>query len=33
MEPACSLQSSQEPTTGLYPQPDESIPHPLTLFP
>jgi hypothetical protein len=32
MELECSLPYSQEPTIGPYPEPDESIPHPDTLF-
>jgi hypothetical protein len=32
MEPECSLPYSQEPATGPYPEPDESIPHLPTLF-
>jgi hypothetical protein len=32
MEPEGSLQCSQVPTTGPYPQPDESNQHPPTLF-
>jgi hypothetical protein len=33
MEPEGSLPLSQEPTTDLYPEPDESSPHLPTLFP
>jgi hypothetical protein len=33
MEPEGSLLCSQEPNTSPYPEPDESIPHPPTLFP
>jgi hypothetical protein len=33
MEPKDLLLCSQEPTTGLFPEPDEFIPHLLTLFP
>jgi hypothetical protein len=33
MEPEGSLPRSQEMATGLNPKPDESIPHPTTLFP
>jgi hypothetical protein len=32
MEPEGSLSWSQEPATGPYPEPDESNPHPQTLF-
>jgi len=32
MEPEGSLPCSQQPATGLYPEPVESSPHPLTLF-
>jgi len=32
MDPECSLPYLQDPATGLYPEPDESIPHPCTLF-
>jgi len=32
MEPEASLPSSQEPTTGPYPKPDESTPHIFNLF-
>jgi hypothetical protein len=32
MEPAGSLQCSQEPATGHCPEPDESSPHLLTHF-
>jgi hypothetical protein len=33
MESEGSLSCSQKPATGLYPEPDESSPHLLTLFP
>jgi len=32
MEPECSLQCSQEPTTGSYPVPDEFSLYLSTLF-
>jgi len=32
MEPEGSLPCSQEPTTSLYPEPEEASPHLLTLF-
>jgi hypothetical protein len=32
MEPESSLQYSQQPATGPYPEPDEFIPHLCTLF-
>jgi hypothetical protein len=32
MEPEDSLQCSQEPTTGFYPEPDESNQHPQTIY-
>jgi len=32
MEPKTSLSCSQEPTTSPYLEPDESSPHPHTLF-
>jgi hypothetical protein len=32
MVPAGSMSSSQDPATGPYPEPDESSPHPPTLF-
>jgi hypothetical protein len=33
MEPEDLLPCSQEPAIDPYPEPDESNPHPLTLFP
>jgi hypothetical protein len=33
METECSLPCSQKPATGPYPEPDESSPHDLILFP
>jgi hypothetical protein len=33
MEPEGSLPCSQQPATGPYTKPDESDPHPPTLFP
>jgi hypothetical protein len=33
MEPEGSLPWSQEPATGPYTEPDESIPHLPTIFP
>jgi hypothetical protein len=33
MEPEGSLPCSQEPATDLYPEPDDSSPHLLTLRP
>jgi hypothetical protein len=33
MEPEGSLPGSQTSTTGPYPKPDASSPHPLTIFP
>jgi hypothetical protein len=33
MEPEGSLPRSQEPATRPYPEPNESNPHPQTLFP
>jgi hypothetical protein len=33
MEPEGSLPRSLDPATGLYPEPDESSPHPPILFP
>jgi hypothetical protein len=33
MEPKGSLLCSQQPTTGLYPKPDESSPHPPSYVP
>jgi hypothetical protein len=33
MEPEGSLQFSQQPAIGPYPDPDSSSPHPSTLFP
>jgi hypothetical protein len=32
MEPAGSLPSSQEPTTGPYPEPDEFNPYSTSIF-
>jgi len=32
MEPKHSLQCSQQPATGPYPEPDESNPHPPNLL-
>jgi len=32
MQPEISLQFSQEPSTGLHPEPDESRPHAHSLF-
>jgi len=32
MESEDSLPCSEEHTSGPYPEPDESTPHPLTLF-
>jgi hypothetical protein len=32
MEPEGSLPCSQEPATGTHPEPDESSPHPDSLF-
>jgi hypothetical protein len=32
MEPEGSLLFSQEPAIGPYPEPDDSNPHPQTLF-
>jgi len=32
MEPEVSLPCSQETATGLYPEPDASIPHPHTIL-
>jgi hypothetical protein len=31
-KPGCSSPCSQEPATGSYSEPDESNPHPPTLF-
>jgi hypothetical protein len=33
MEQNTSLPCSQEPSIGHYPEPDESNPHPPTVFP
>jgi hypothetical protein len=33
MEPEGLSPCSQQPATGTYPEPDESSPHPPTLFP
>jgi hypothetical protein len=33
MEPEGSLPCSQEPANSPYPEPNESNPHPQTLFP
>jgi len=33
MEPEGSLPRSQGPTTGIYPEPNASSPHPSTLLP
>jgi len=33
MKPKSSLSLSQQPATGLYPEPDASSPQLLTLFP
>jgi hypothetical protein len=33
MEPECLLQSSHEPATGSYPEPDASTPHLPICFP
>jgi hypothetical protein len=33
MEPEGSLLCSQQPATVPYPEPDESSPHPPTIFP
>jgi hypothetical protein len=33
MKPEGSLACSKGPGTGPYPEPDESTPHPFTLFP
>jgi hypothetical protein len=33
LELEASLPRSQEPNAGLYPEPDESVTHSLTLFP
>jgi hypothetical protein len=33
MEPEDSLPCSQEPSTDLYPESDQSNPHPQALFP
>jgi hypothetical protein len=33
IEPEGSLSCSQEPATGPYPEPNESVPHLPTLFP
>jgi hypothetical protein len=33
MKPESSLPCSQDPATGHYPEPDESIPQLSTLFP
>jgi DNA topoisomerase VI subunit B len=32
MEPEGSLQYLQQPANGPYPEPDESSPHPHTIF-